>query len=549
MAYINQSSSSTQRVLAGGDEIYVGYNIKLVVEDTAILGPDGENSVRVDGTVASLSTHGISLTATNDSNEETRVMIGVGGRASGSLDSFANYGVRMQGGVQILNNAGDVMGGSGVYGSNATSSTVVNSGSIRAIDDFAAALDIRNVDDMTIANSGLIEGGRFAAYVNGSSLHLNNTGVMRSAVGDTGKGVVSIGIGGARAEIWNDGEISGEMGLELLTFAEIALVNSGDLIGAGDAALSVSNGGDVRVDNSGLIVGSEGLEFQSADAAHVRNSGEIAGLTGAAVDAAVLAASVALSLWNSGELRGGGGVAVNAGGSDDAVRNIGEIFGDVALGDGVNLLRNSGEIEGGVVTGASADRVVNRGGVGDDVETGGTADVVINRGVVGGDVKLGAGNDLYKARQGGEVDGRVQGGDDNDRILGSSEDDSFEGGGGFDVLKGRGGDDDLRGGAGEDTLDGGQGDDEMSGGINADLFRIGRHSGDDRITDWTDGEDRLDLRALNIEISTSVGDVKAASQNRAGGVVIIDLDALGGDGSLEVAGWNVNQMTSDDFIF
>ncbi|MDF2231715.1 hypothetical protein P2H44_04045 [Albimonas sp. CAU 1670] len=69
------------------------------------------------------------------------------------------------------------------------------------------------------------------------------------------------------------------------------------------------------------------------------------------------------------------------------------------------------------------------------------------------------------------------------------------------------------------------------------------------ITDWVDGKDKLDLRAPNIDISSSLRDVKPAWENRAGGEVIIDLDALEADGCLEIAGWNVNLMTSDDFIF
>ena len=52
-----------------------------------------------------------------------------------------------------------------------------------------------------------------------------------------------------------------------------------------------------------------------------------------------------------------------------------------------------------------------------------------------------------------------------------------------------------------------------------------------------------------IPAKSALGDVKAASQNRAGGVVIIDLDKLGGDGGIEIHGWNVALMDSSDFIF
>ena len=192
---------------------------------------------------------------------------------------------------------------------------------------------------------------------------------------------------------------------------------------------------------------------------------------------------------------------------------------------------HSGDIFGDVTTGGSADKVLLRGGL------------------VGGDVELGAGNDTFRASAGAEVLGFIRGQDDNDRILGSSEDDRVEGGGGFDTIKGRGGDDEIKGGAGEDVIVGGAGDDEMTGGSQGDEFRIGKHSGADTILDWQDGVDVLNLRKLGLTGGTKLADVVAASENRAGGAVIIDLDDLGGDGSITVENWNTALMTVDDFIF
>ncbi|MDF2232717.1 hypothetical protein P2H44_09150 [Albimonas sp. CAU 1670] len=547
MAFINQLSSSTQRVLAPNDELYVGAGVKLVVTLDAVTGGEGA-VVRVDGTVVSLSDDAIDLAAPNGSNVSTVVSVGANGIVSGSGGAYADFGLRLSSGRQLVSNAGDISGGTGVYATNGTGMTLQNSGAIRGLDRSAAGVDVRTNGFLDVGNSGVIEGPSFGVYSQGSTFLANNTGVIRTQSLGSATGMDASGGAGRVTSVYNGGEIHGAVGLELSIFETGALVNAGRIVGAAQEGACLDRIDAASVDNSGLIVGAIGLALDEVGVATVRNGGEIAGLSGAGIDAEPDLIASRLDLRNTGEISGLG-AAVRAGYLDDRVWSSGAILGDVALGDGLNRVRSTGEIDGDVIVGRGSDRVANAGEVSGDVDTGATADSVINRGVIGGDVSLGQGNDTYKGRKGGEVDGRVQGGDDNDTLLGSSEDDVFEGGGGFDTLRGRGGDDLLRGGAGEDLIAGGAGDDEMAGGINADVFRIGRHSGDDRIADWTDGEDVLNLRALNIEITTSVGDVKAASQNRAGGVVIIDLDALGGDGSLEIAGWNVNLMSSDDFIF
>ncbi|PZQ50471.1 MAG: hypothetical protein DI556_07930 [Rhodovulum sulfidophilum] len=73
---------------------------------------------------------------------------------------------------------------------------------------------------------------------------------------------------------------------------------------------------------------------------------------------------------------------------------------------------------------------------------------------------------------------------------------------GDDRIAGSAGDDRLLGFAGDDTLTGGGGADLMTGGAGADTFRF-RALGDspavaaDRITDFTPGFDRIDLRAID----------------------------------------------------
>jgi Ca2+-binding RTX toxin-like protein len=61
------------------------------------------------------------------------------------------------------------------------------------------------------------------------------------------------------------------------------------------------------------------------------------------------------------------------------------------------------------------------------------------------------------------------------------------------VLRGNGGANVLSGLAGNDTLEGKGGNDVLTGGAGADTFLFRPGSGQDRITDWTDGTDRLDF--------------------------------------------------------
>ncbi|MEY1557964.1 hypothetical protein AB3Y40_20230 [Yoonia sp. R2331] len=70
---------------------------------------------------------------------------------------------------------------------------------------------------------------------------------------------------------------------------------------------------------------------------------------------------------------------------------------------------------------------------------------------------------------------------------------TLQGGAGRDVITGQGGADVLRGGAGDDIIRDGAGVDVMTGGAGADTFVLSYDEGADTITDFTVGEDRLDL--------------------------------------------------------
>lgn len=145
------------------------------------------------------------------------------------------------------------------------------------------------------------------------------------------------------------------------------------------------------------------------------------------------------------------------------------------------------------------------GGAGDDRIWGGDGNDVLRGGAGDDALRGGAGNDrLYGGKgddglSGGVGNDRLYGGGGNDVLGGGAGNDRLYGGAGNDLLKGGEGNDLLSGGAGRDTLKGGPGDNILTGGAGADSFVFVRgHGGQDRITDYTAGEDviALHLRGL-----------------------------------------------------
>ena len=120
----------------------------------------------------------------------------------------------------------------------------------------------------------------------------------------------------------------------------------------------------------------------------------------------------------------------------------------------------------------------------------------------------GNGNDLLF---GGSGNDQVLGGDGNDIVDGGSGNDSIDGGSGNDLLFGGSGNDVVGGGTGNDLLLGGDGNDSLTGGLGADLLTGGSGqdhfiylqatdspvaAGWDRILDFTQGKDKIDLAAF-----------------------------------------------------
>ena len=120
----------------------------------------------------------------------------------------------------------------------------------------------------------------------------------------------------------------------------------------------------------------------------------------------------------------------------------------------------------------------------------------------------------------------------DDILAGDRRDNKLDGLAGNDTLYGGpgGGDDVMRGGPGDDTLYGGQGDDSLAGeagadrligGPGADLFVFTPGDGDDVVTDFTGGTDRIDLTAFDIE---SVDDLTMTADDDGVTLDLTDMD-------------------------
>lgn len=221
---------------------------------------------------------------------------------------------------------------------------------------------------------------------------------------------------------------------------------------------------------------------------------------------------------------------------------------DGAAGD--DVIRGRGG-EDWLIGGAGDDDIETKG-VGADLLEGGAGNDRIR--AAGGDdlVEGGAGDDILR---GGTDNDTLLGGDDNDRLFGQGGDDRLEGGSGDDYIEGGNGRDTLLGGLGEDVLrggasvdilDGGAGMDRLYGGDGRDVFVFslsdeGFGPGVDRIKDWEDGLDRLDLTALNIDYSSA----RASATETSGGHLSIDLDVLG---RILIENMTLDQLTQDDFV-
>ncbi|WP_349617121.1 M10 family metallopeptidase C-terminal domain-containing protein, partial [Azotobacter salinestris] len=149
-------------------------------------------------------------------------------------------------------------------------------------------------------------------------------------------------------------------------------------------------------------------------------------------------------------------------------------------------------------------------------------------------------------------------------LKGSSGSDQLSGSAMDEVLLGGEGRDLLDGGDGDDLLDGGAGRDSLTGGSGADVFRFSERldsfrnyetgvSQVDYITDFTAGEDLLDLSALGYSgLGNGYNGTLIVLLNAEGTRTYLkdrESDADGNRFEITLEGNHLDQLSSDDFIF
>lgn len=203
---------------------------------------------------------------------------------------------------------------------------------------------------------------------------------------------------------------------------------------------------------------------------------------------------------------------LSAGGGSDVVQGglgLDQLFG----GSGNDTL--AGDEGRDTLDGGSGADVLYGGGGNDDI-SGGTGNDLILGGIGLDTINGGANNDT------------IYGDSGDDRLNGDKGNDLLFGGTGSDLILGDTGNDTLEGGSNNDTLDGGAGDDRLTGGAGADIFRFNSSMNTDRITDFEDGLDLIDIAAFgasNID-GLTITQIGTATEIRFSPTQAITLDNL-----------------------
>lgn len=132
-----------------------------------------------------------------------------------------------------------------------------------------------------------------------------------------------------------------------------------------------------------------------------------------------------------------------------------------------------------------------------------------------------------------------------DTIKGHAGADALFGGSGVDKLYGGGGNDRLYGEDGKDALVGGAGNDILKGGAGADSFRFIGSWGSDKVVDFENGSDRIDLQGAGLSFNElSIAQRDADGDGRADDVVIK------ADGqSISLLNLKASLVGASDFLF
>ncbi|WP_340313837.1 hypothetical protein [Rhizorhabdus argentea] len=171
------------------------------------------------------------------------------------------------------------------------------------------------------------------------------------------------------------------------------------------------------------------------------------------------------------------------------------------------------------------------GGMGPNLELDGTGNIIVT--LQPGDSFNGA-NYVFDA--GSDIRFTINGSTGGDSISATINNDLITGGDGNDYINGDDGNDTLIGGNGNDTIIGEDGNNLITGGAGNDVFVLEGEGGSNIITDFTVGQDKIDLSDTNVDsfaalqphLSSSGGDAIIAGDDTSytlQGVALASLDA------------------------
>ncbi|MBB1247784.1 M10 family metallopeptidase [Rhizobium sp. G21] len=160
-------------------------------------------------------------------------------------------------------------------------------------------------------------------------------------------------------------------------------------------------------------------------------------------------------------------------------------------------------------------------------------------GLTGDDQLLGGNGDdrLYL----GDGANRADGGAGNDTIASDGGKDNLVGGTGNDTISSGAGIDIVNGGTGTDRIDGGVDADTLTGGTDADTFVFEDNDGLDRITDFQNGFDKLELDGFSYGSTSQV----VALAKQVGSNVVLTIDT---DQTVTLANIKLAVIDASDFL-
>ena len=279
-----------------------------------------------------------------------------------------------------------------------------------------------------------------------------------------------------------------------------SLTNAGSLtVSGGSSAVGIwfegGNSNGLTFTNSGSVLVESHPVNRQVDQPPEAVAFEIAG--GHIINSGTITAEDAIY----GRLFGGS----FGGEGQEVIDNTGQIHGRVSLFTGDDSIHNSGLMDGGIDLGDGNDLYDGRGGTdtgviggtGDDTFFAGSGKEVFDGGAGDDTFTAGAGTDVFTGGDGFDTlsfvlsDHAVTAGiaDGNHSLAGSGSLSLS----GFEGLVGSAWNDSLAGNAGNNRIIGGAGDDTLSGGGGADAFVFSQGDGSDTISDFSAGDDVIDV--------------------------------------------------------